>query len=52
MNSVPKEILGRFSNVPKNVLARVEKKTLSQDRLDLIEREKQTLKLLKDEIGE
>lgn len=52
MNSVPKEILGRFSNVPKNVLARVEKKTLSQDRLDLINREKQTLKLLKDEIGE
>ena len=52
MNSVPKEILGRFSNVPKNVLARVEKKTLSQDRLDLIDREKQTLKLLKDEIGE
>lgn len=52
MNSVPKEILGRFSNVPKNVLARVEKKTLSQDRLDLIEREKQTLKLLKDETGE
>ena len=52
MNSVPKEILGRFSNVPKNVLDRVEKKTLSQDRLDLIEREKQTLKLLKDEIGE
>lgn len=52
MNSVPKEILGRFSNVPKNVLERVEKKTLSQDRLDLIEREKQTLKLLKDEIGE
>lgn len=52
MNSVPKEILGRFSNVPKNVLARVEKKMLSQDRLDLIEREKQTLKLLKDEIGE
>lgn len=52
MNSVPKEILGRFSNVPKNVLARVEKKPLSQDRLDLIEREKQTLKLLKDEIGE
>ncbi|WP_188353885.1 head maturation protease, ClpP-related [Leuconostoc falkenbergense] len=52
MNSVPKEILGRFSNVPKNVLARVEKKTLSQYRLDLIEREKQTLKLLKDEIGE
>lgn len=52
MNSVPKEILERFSNVPKNVLARVEKKTLSQDRLDLIEREKQTLKLLKDEIGE
>lgn len=52
MNSVPKEIFGRFSNVPKNVLARVEKKTLSQDRLDLIEREKQTLKLLKDEIGE
>lgn len=52
MNSVPKEILGRFSNVPKNVLARVEKKTLSQDRLDLIKREKQTLKLLKDEIGE
>lgn len=52
MNSVPKEILGRFSNVPKNVLARVEKKTLSQDRLNLIEREKQTLKLLKDEIGE
>lgn len=52
MNSVPKEILGRFSNVPKNVLARVEKKTLSQDRLDLIEREKQALKLLKDEIGE
>ncbi|MDV3544861.1 head maturation protease, ClpP-related [Leuconostoc falkenbergense] len=52
MNSVPKEILGRFSNIPKNVLARVEKKTLSQDRLDLIEREKQTLKLLKDEIGE
>lgn len=52
MNSVSKEILGRFSNVPKNVLARVEKKTLSQDRLDLIEREKQTLKLLKDEIGE
>ncbi|MBZ1509167.1 head maturation protease, ClpP-related [Leuconostoc mesenteroides] len=52
MNSVPKEILGRFSNVPKNVLARVEKKTLSQDRFDLIEREKQTLKLLKDEIGE
>lgn len=52
MNSVPKEILGRFSNVPKNVLARVENKTLSQDRLDLIEREKQTLKLLKDEIGE
>ncbi|MDY5164492.1 Clp protease ClpP [Leuconostoc falkenbergense] len=52
MNSVPKEILGLFSNVPKNVLARVEKKTLSQDRLDLIEREKQTLKLLKDEIGE
>lgn len=52
MNSVPKEILGRFSNVPKNVLARVKKKTLSQDRLNLIEREKQTLKLLKDEIGE
>ena len=52
MNSVPKEILGRFSNVPKNVLACVEKKTLSQDRLNLIEREKQTLKLLKDEIGE
>ncbi|MFT9030612.1 MAG: head maturation protease, ClpP-related [Leuconostoc pseudomesenteroides] len=52
MNSVPKEVLGRFSNVPKNVLARVEKKTLSQDRLDLIDREKQTLKLLKDEIGE
>lgn len=52
MNSVPKEILGRFSNVPKNVLARIEKKTLSQDRLDLIEREKQTLKLLKDETGE
>jgi ATP-dependent Clp protease, protease subunit len=52
MNSVPKEILGRFSNVPKKVLDRVEKKTLSQDRLDLIEREKQTLKLLKDEIGE
>lgn len=52
MNSVPKEILGRFSNVPKNVLERVEKKTLSQDRLDLIDREKQTLKLLKDEIGE
>lgn len=52
MNSVPKEILGRFSNVPKNVLDRVEKKTLSQDRLDLIDREKQTLKLLKDEIGE
>lgn len=52
MNSVPKEILGRFSNVPKNVLARVEKKTLSQDRLNLIEHEKQTLKLLKDEIGE
>lgn len=52
MNSVPKEILGRFSNVPKNVLARVEKKTLSQDRLNLIDREKETLKLLKDEIGE
>lgn len=52
MNSVPKEILGRFSNVPKKVLDRVEKKTLSQDRLDLIDREKQTLKLLKDEIGE
>ncbi|MFT9390832.1 head maturation protease, ClpP-related [Leuconostoc pseudomesenteroides] len=56
MNSVPKEILGRFSNVPKNVLDRVEReekpKALSQDRLDLIEREKQTLKLLKDEIGE
>lgn len=52
MNSVPKEILGRLSNVPKKVLDRVEKKTLSQDRLDLIDREKQTLKLLKDEIGE
>lgn len=56
MNSVPKEILGRFSNVPKNVLDRVEReekpKALSQDRIDLINREKQTLKLLKDEIGE
>lgn len=54
MNSVPKEILGRFSNVPKNFLEKLEnKKTeLSQERKEMIAREQQNLKLLKKEIEE
>lgn len=54
MNSVPKETLGRFSNVPKNFLDKLENKTsdLSQERKELVAREKQNLKLLKEEIEE
>lgn len=54
MNSVPKETLGRFSNVPKNFLDKLEnKKTeLSQERKEMIAREQQNLKLLKKEIEE
>lgn len=57
MNSVPRETLARFSNVPKSLLNRIDSPSsqetaLSQERLDLIAREKQELKLLKDNIKE